>query len=461
MSALVARDSLNLIQSGTVLLAVHGALFGYFLTEIGIYFVRFPKDRIGFRIFVYWLTAAQFVYLGVKIGGFVTTINRVLDNLAIPADRLWLTFAPVLVTVCMEASAEGFFCWRLCAVSNKLWMKTIAVLLWTFSTMSHIIWVSMLGAAWQLTRPDVPDPPRLRILLLMSFWGTATENIWISSCLIYELGLSRSRQALKKSSPTSTNSGNISALVSLAMRTSAILIVFELLVAIVVSVGNQDETALAIETNFATAIYTVLSSIVVLHTLNYRTKIREASPIFSSPIFFTPTTKESHSSSSAGGGGGTGGGTSGGTRSSGTRNGTVSGSEGTGRTREGEGMESDGIVPMSEGFETNPRGQGIPTEGPVVKEEETRTKSGGNKEWKAEKKRETTRSSRGKKQQPPRPEFGTESSGSGIGVTVQTVSWVMEEERGVEGGQLNQDKVGMVIERRNKDPTSRPHRLRS
>lgn len=112
-------------------------------------------------------------------------------------------------------------------------------------------------------------------------------------------------------------------------------------------------------------------------------------------------------------------------------------------------MESDGIVPMSEGFETNPRGEGIiQTEGPVVEEEETKTKSGGNKKWKAEKKRGTTRSSRGKKQQaPPRPEFGTESSGSGIGVTVQTVSWVMEEERGIEGGQLNQDKAGMVIER--------------
>jgi hypothetical protein len=53
----------------------------------------------------------------------------------------------------------------------------------------------------------------------------------------------------------------------LAMRTSAVLIIFELLVAIIVSVGNQNEDALAIETAFATAIYTVLSSIVVLHTL--------------------------------------------------------------------------------------------------------------------------------------------------------------------------------------------------
>jgi hypothetical protein len=98
---------------------------------------------------------------------------------------------------------------------------------------------------------------------MMSFWGTAAENIWISGCLIYELALSRDRKALKGTA----NSGSISKLVSLAMRTSAILIVFELLVAIIVSVGNQDEVALTIETNFATAIYTVLTSIVVLHTL--------------------------------------------------------------------------------------------------------------------------------------------------------------------------------------------------
>ena len=98
---------------------------------------------------------------------------------------------------------------------------------------------------------------------MCSFWGTAAENIFISSCLVFELAFSRDRKALKGSN----NSGYISKLVSLAMRTSAVLIIFELLVAIIVSVGNQDEDALAIETNFATGIYTVLSSIVVLHTL--------------------------------------------------------------------------------------------------------------------------------------------------------------------------------------------------
>jgi len=97
---------------------------------------------------------------------------------------------------------------------------------------------------------------------MCSFWGTAAENIWISSCLIYELAFSRDRKALKGS-----NNGSISKLVSLAMRTSAILIVFELMVAILVSVGNQNPTTLNIETSFATAIYTVLTSIVVLHTL--------------------------------------------------------------------------------------------------------------------------------------------------------------------------------------------------
>lgn len=89
---------------------------------------------------------------------------------------------------------------------------------------------------------------------MCSFWGTAAENIWISGCLIYELAFSRDRKALKGSS-----NGSISKLVSLAMRTSAILIVFELMVAILVSVGNQNPTALSIETSFATAIYTVLT----------------------------------------------------------------------------------------------------------------------------------------------------------------------------------------------------------
>lgn len=35
---------------------------------------------------------------------FITMINRVLNNLDINGNRLWMTFAPVLVTVSMEVS---------------------------------------------------------------------------------------------------------------------------------------------------------------------------------------------------------------------------------------------------------------------------------------------------------------------------------------------------------------------
>ncbi|GAA6015597.1 hypothetical protein JCM11491_007169 [Sporobolomyces phaffii] len=434
MASLVARESLNMIQSTTVLLAVHGALFGYFSTEIGIYFVRFPKDRVGFRILVYWLALVQCVYMAIKIGNFVTLINRALGNTNIHGNRLWLTFSPILVTVTMEATTEGFFCWRLCAISNKLWMKAIACLLWTFSTTSHIIWVAMLGTAWQLTSPDVADPPRLRILLMMSFWGTAAENIWISGCLVYELALSRDRKALKGAA----HSGSISKLVSLAMRTSAILIVFELLVAIIVSVGNQDEVAVMIETNFATAIYTVLTSIVVLHTLNYRTKIREASG--SSPIFFAPTKRSSFST--------------GGTRtnaSAGTNpEGGVGGGRGVTRSNTANTSptlpncntcESSGTVEGETGIEEDGTGNQI-----------SRTVSGGGGErWRRDRKRERTKSS-GRKPK----DVGVESGG--IGITVQTISWVMEEER-TDGGN-NEDKVEMVIERGKKDLASRTHFLR-
>ncbi|GAA5991848.1 hypothetical protein JCM5350_002723 [Sporobolomyces pararoseus] len=422
MTALVAKDSLNTIQSTTVLLAVHGALFGYFLTEIGIYFVRFPKDRIGFRVLVYWLTLAQFIYLAIKIGVFVTTINRVLANLDLNGNRLWMTFSPVLLTVSMEATAEGFFCWRLCAVSNKLWMKTIGVLLWTFSTVSHIIWVSMLGAAWQLTQPTVPDPPRLRVLLMCSFWGTAAENIFISSCLVFELAFSRDRKALKGSN----NSGSISKLVSLAMRTSAVLIIFELLVAIIVSVGNQDEDALAIETNFATGIYTVLSSIVVLHTLNYRTKIREASPNFSSPIFFGPATKKSSFSSGTGG--------------------TQTTTNTSGATRAGGAATANTspTLPDNQAFDSRGGEAGGSSRGQAERE----------KKGKEEKrKRERTRSG-GKKQK----DFGQDSAGTGI--TVQTVSWIMEEER-TNNDSNEQNKTEMVVERGKKqDLATRTHFLR-
>lgn len=338
-------------------------------------------------------------------------------------------------------------------MSNKLWMKTVGVLLWTFSTVSHIIWVSMVGAAWQLTQPSVPDPPRLRVLLVMSFWGTAAENIFISSCLIFELAFSRDRKALKGTN----TSGSISKLVSLAMRTSAILIVFELLVAIIVSVGNQDETALSIETSFATAIYTVLSSIVVLHTLNYRTKIREASPNFSSPIFFGPATTKKSSFSS-----GTGATQATGTTTSGNIRGDGAGGTGGNPTS----VTSSPTLQTSGGFESIRGGKGTGAragrtqkkstkrEGTSSRseDEETRVQGGGeNKKMKREKAR-----SGGKKQK----EFGQDSAGTGI--TVQTVSWIMEEERTDHHDDRGENKTEMVVERGKKpDLSSRTHFLRS
>ena len=120
----------------------------------------------------------------------MTIIDRALSNRNIDGNGLWLTFSPVLLTVlmgtsslsslideirtlnygllniartCLEATAEGFFCWRLCAVSNKPWMKSVACLLWSFSTISHIIWVAMLGTARQA---GGPDPPRVSFTTL-------------------------------------------------------------------------------------------------------------------------------------------------------------------------------------------------------------------------------------------------------------------------------------------------------
>ncbi|GAA5926735.1 uncharacterized protein JCM15063_000357 [Sporobolomyces koalae] len=433
MAGLVARVSLNQILATTILLAVHGSLFGYFLTEIGIYFVRFRKDRVGFRILVYWLATVQIVYMAIKIGArprqnFVTVINRVLHNLDLNGSRLFQTFAPTLLTTLMEASAEGFFCWRLCAVSNKAWMKAIAILLWAFSFVSHITWVLMVAVAYQVMERGVPDPPRLRILLLMSFWGTAVENMFVSGCLIYELTMSRDRKALK----TGTN-GSISKLVSLAMRTSAVLIVFELLVAIIVSVRNQPPDAIDIETNFATGIYTVLSGLVVMHTLNYRTKIRNPSPNFSSPVFFAPTKSCSSGTGASG------------PRTSDPNNSTKSPLEPVASSTNAANLGTSLSRSVQEGNKEN------------IERESGRTV--GNK-WLLERTRERPRSS-GRRSHHQRE--ASEDANAG-GITVQTISWITEERVAQDVATADSPiavNSEMVVERVKRDPASRTSFLRA
>ncbi|GAA6060584.1 hypothetical protein JCM10212_006819 [Sporobolomyces blumeae] len=424
---LPAADSLSTIQAGTVLLAVHGALFGYFTSEVSIYFIRFRQDRIGFRVLVCWVTAIEIAYIAVKVGGFVTMVQQVLAGRKIDLDTLWLNFAPVLLTVLMEGSVEGFFCWRLCAVSNKLWMKVIAVMLWCFSTISHIIWVSMLG----VLDGDMGTSPRLRILLMMSFWGTAAENVWISSCLIYELAFSRDRQALKGSS-----SASISQLVSLAMRTSAILIVFELLVAILVSVGNQNPVALNIETSFATTIYTVLCATVVLHTLNYRTKIRSASGNFSSPVFFAPSKSMSGTTASRSGTNGTG----------------------AGANLSGPSSEGSPLQPVSSTGDTLEGELGEAKAASDATKEKDEEKYSKNMRWDEALAMAPPRAAsevdkrKGKKKRPGSRGTDKETGGarptSGTGITVETVSWVTEER--IEAKQIGNrafEGNAMVIER--------------
>lgn len=141
---------------------------------------------------------------------------------------------------------------------------------------------------------------------------------------------------------------------------------------------------------------------------NYRTRIREASPNFSSPIFFGATKKSSMSS-------GTGGSL---THTSGaTRNGAA--------TSSGNTPATSPALPTSDAFE--------PVEREKRGDGDERRRGGGSDK----------KSRRGKKASDKGKRAGGEDSGTGI--TVQTVSWVLEEERTDEDRQ--DDKIEMVVER--------------
>ncbi|GAA5980774.1 hypothetical protein JCM11641_002644 [Rhodosporidiobolus odoratus] len=263
------HSELKSAQTLIVLTAVTSAQIGYFLLEVVTYFQRFPKDRAFFKILVTWMSIIEALYFSCRLAACYVVIDRRTNGFSTGHVPASLTIMSLTLTTLIEATAEGFFCWRLYRVTKRTWMRAIAFILWSFSTVAHIVWI---GIAAYEGRVRVVGQSQQPLIVQCAFWGTFAEGIFVATCLLYELQFSGDRKIIRNS----INS-TVSQLVSLAMRTSGILVVFELLVAVVVSVGAQPRFALLTEVEFAAGIYTVLSATVVMYTLNWRTKARSMS----------------------------------------------------------------------------------------------------------------------------------------------------------------------------------------
>ncbi|GAA5827394.1 hypothetical protein JCM11251_003792 [Rhodosporidiobolus azoricus] len=251
-----------------ILIACQSALFGYFILELAYYFQRFPSDRTGFRILVFWLATLILAYYAVRLAGAFHTVDAKVSGASEVAWPAGLGLASIALTSCVESTTEGFYVWRLWRVTKRIWMRAISCTLWLFSTTAHLVWI---GIAAQDGRASLVNEPRQLLIVQLAFWGTFAEGIFVATCLLYELQFANDRKAIKQS----TNS-TVSQLVSLAMRTSGILVVFELVVATAVSVRSQPSFALITEVEYAAGIYTILAAIVTLYTLNFRSVMRAA-----------------------------------------------------------------------------------------------------------------------------------------------------------------------------------------
>ncbi|BGO92590.1 hypothetical protein NBRC10512_000585 [Rhodotorula toruloides] len=257
------RDVLIEVEAELVLLAVVGGLFGYFLVELATYWDRFgSRDHLRFRILAIWLALAELMYFAIHVASTYTAAVSLVqggDGLRPSILSIW----SIVITTLLEATIEGFFVFRLWLVTRKRWVRSISAFLWAFSFSAHAVWV---GIAGRHGRSNITSDPKQLVCVQIAFWGC-----FVSGCLLYELQFAEDRKIIRRSNSA------IGQLVSLAMRTSGILVVFELLVAVAVSITRQPEHALVTEVQYAATIYTILGAIIILFTLNWRSTIRDPS----------------------------------------------------------------------------------------------------------------------------------------------------------------------------------------
>ncbi|GAA6052979.1 hypothetical protein JCM3770_001161 [Rhodotorula araucariae] len=284
-----AQERLATLQADLVLLAVVAILLGYFVIEQVHYWTRFPKDHVRFKVLVAWLAGLEAMFFAIRFSGlWITSTSVIVGGAGVKPG--FLSIWSTVVTTLIEATVEGFFVFRLWLVTKKLWMRWISVFLWAFSFIAHIVWAGMAGAAGRSNIVD--DSQQLRVVII-AFWvpsallptplhaltygsavqGTFAEGCFVATCLLYELQFAQGRKVINRQQSSSA----IGRLASLAMRTSGILVVFELIVAIAVSIPTQPARALLFEVEFSAAIYTVLAAIIVLYTLNWRATVRPPS----------------------------------------------------------------------------------------------------------------------------------------------------------------------------------------
>ncbi|GAA5839365.1 hypothetical protein JCM9279_005918 [Rhodotorula babjevae] len=287
---IAAQERLPTLQADLVLLAVISILLGYFCVEQQRYWTRFPNDHVRFKLLAAWLAFLEAMFFAIRFAAtWITTSDAVLGGAGQRPG--FLTVWSTVVTTLIEASVEGFFVWRLWTVTKKWWMRYISVFLWAFSFVAHVVWVGKAGAAG---RSNIVDDADQLVAVITSFWGTFAEGTFVALCLLYELQFAEDRKIIKRDRKSTA----VGRLFSLAMRTSGILVVFELIVAIAVTIQSQPRRALLIEVEFSfvplvllpalartdlflspslarsAGIYTVLAAIIVLFTLNWRATIR-------------------------------------------------------------------------------------------------------------------------------------------------------------------------------------------
>ncbi|GAA5889553.1 hypothetical protein JCM6882_007068 [Rhodosporidiobolus microsporus] len=282
MASVLSPEVTAVTQATVVLITCQSALFGYFILELIFYFQRFPQDRVGFRILVAWLAALQAAYYAVRFAGAFHTLDAKLCGAPDVGMPPVLGLVSIALTTCVEATTEGFYVWRLWRVTKRIWMRAIACTLWLYSFTAHVVWI---GIAARDGRASLVGEPTQLLVIQLAFWGTFAEGIFVATCLLYELKFAGDRKVIKQS-----RNSTVAQLVSLAIRTSGILVIFELVVGIAVSVRSQSAFALVTEVEYAAGLYTILAAIVVLYTLNFRSVLRAAPPtVATAPTLRVPS----------------------------------------------------------------------------------------------------------------------------------------------------------------------------
>ncbi|KAI0748356.1 hypothetical protein C8Q80DRAFT_1270777 [Daedaleopsis nitida] len=165
-------------------------LFGVLSTQVFIYHVSFPNDRLRLKVFVYGLYAMEVLQLVMATHDAFETLGRGWGNTTTLDNPQWLWFDVPLISGIVSASVQIYFAWRIYVLSRSKILSGFIVLIALAQGSAGI--ASGIKAHLVNSLADLQAETTKSLIVWLG--GSVACDIVIALCMLYYL--SRGRRGL-------------------------------------------------------------------------------------------------------------------------------------------------------------------------------------------------------------------------------------------------------------------------